>query len=438
MRVNIAPRSASARAIRSGVSEQPEADVLGQRRLDLVGIVRERAGERHAAQHLEALVGARRSPARRPRRCSPSASSVAPALLEHRRHLGVDGQPAEVAAPGDPQPAHVAVEVGARTALAGSRADRAGRARRAPAAAARRRAACARSSRAPGAGSRGRRGRRPGSGRGRGAGRRGCRTRPGCGRSRRGRSRRRTAASRPRPRPPRRRWSRPACASRSYGLRVAPKTALNVCEPAPNSGVFVLPITIAPAARRRSTSSESCSGTCSANSGEPYVVRIPAVSSRSLTAIGRPCRAPRGALAVRLVGGVQRELGVEQRDDRVHARVDRRDPLEVRLHHLARGELTGADARGELRRGAAPHARRTLLASGRCPTSSTSSASATASAIRRGSSSTRTTWPTSTTRSPSCGGRARSAAGRRWSSAASTSSSARPTSASARRRASTT
>jgi hypothetical protein len=28
----------------------------------------------------------------------------------------------------------------------------------------------------------------------------------------------------------------------------------------------------------------------------------------------------------------------------------------VRLHQLARGELTGAEARGELRRGAAPHA----------------------------------------------------------------------------------
>ena len=28
---------------------------------------------------------------------------------------------------------------------------------------------------------------------------------------------------------------------RSYGLRVAPNTVLNVCEPAPNSGVFVLP-----------------------------------------------------------------------------------------------------------------------------------------------------------------------------------------------------
>ena len=56
---------------------------------------------------------------------------------------------------------------------------------------------------------------------------------------------------------------------RSYGLRVAPKTALNVCEPAPNSGVLVLPITIAPAPRSRSTISESASGTCVANSGEP-------------------------------------------------------------------------------------------------------------------------------------------------------------------------
>ena len=35
----------------------------------------------------------------------------------------------------------------------------------------------------------------------------------------------------------------------SHGLRVAPKTGLNVCEPAPHSGVLVLPTMIAPAAR---------------------------------------------------------------------------------------------------------------------------------------------------------------------------------------------
>ena len=40
---------------------------------------------------------------------------------------------------------------------------------------------------------------------------------------------------------------------RSYGLRVAPNTALKVCEPAPNSGVLVLPSVTAPAARMRVT-----------------------------------------------------------------------------------------------------------------------------------------------------------------------------------------
>src|SRR6188474_908862 len=50
---------------------------------------------------------------------------------------------------------------------------------------------------------------------------------------------------------------------RSYGLRVAPNTSLNVCEPAPSSGVFVFPTVIAPAARSRVTSSASRVGTVS-------------------------------------------------------------------------------------------------------------------------------------------------------------------------------
>ena len=47
----------------------------------------------------------------------------------------------------------------------------------------------------------------------------------------------------------------------SYGLRVAPNTALNVCDPAPNSGVFVLPTVMAPAARILVTMSASRVGT---------------------------------------------------------------------------------------------------------------------------------------------------------------------------------
>src|SRR5512135_1585665 len=45
------------------------------------------------------------------------------------------------------------------------------------------------------------------------------------------------------------------------GLRVAPKTALYVLAPAPNSGVFVLPINIPPAFFNRSTIRASSWGT---------------------------------------------------------------------------------------------------------------------------------------------------------------------------------
>src|SRR5262245_13429057 len=56
---------------------------------------------------------------------------------------------------------------------------------------------------------------------------------------------------------------------KSHGFFVAPKTGLKVCEPAPNSGVFVLPIVIAPAAWIRSTIRSFVCGTLSLNIGEP-------------------------------------------------------------------------------------------------------------------------------------------------------------------------
>ena len=70
----------------------------------------------------------------------------------------------------------------------------------------------------------------------------------------------------------------------STGLRVVPKTRLNVWEPAANSGTFVLPTSTAPACRIRSTIRSSTSGTWSANSGEPYVVRHPATAWVSFAA----------------------------------------------------------------------------------------------------------------------------------------------------------
>ena len=78
----------------------------------------------------------------------------------------------------------------------------------------------------------------------------------------------------------------------SYGLRVGPKTGLNVCDPAPNSGVLVLPITTAPAALSSATCGASKVGIWEAKIGDPYVVLIPAVSARSLIAMGSPCSGP--------------------------------------------------------------------------------------------------------------------------------------------------
>ena len=78
-----------------------------------------------------------------------------------------------------------------------------------------------------------------------------CRNSRGCGATRRSRRRPRSAPSRMR--------RRGRAARRStrrlrqvVGIPVGPNTGLNVCEPAPNSGVLVLPTRMAPAALIRS------------------------------------------------------------------------------------------------------------------------------------------------------------------------------------------
>ena len=80
----------------------------------------------------------------------------------------------------------------------------------------------------------------------------------------------------------------PHVRARFQGFRVAPKTALIVLPPAPNSGVLVLPTTIAPAAFRRSTTSASSAGTWCSKTFEPDVVRMPLVGVRSLIDTGTP------------------------------------------------------------------------------------------------------------------------------------------------------
>ena len=85
----------------------------------------------------------------------------------------------------------------------------------------------------------------------------------------------------------------------SHGLRVTPHVIDSVNGHSPSSHIFVLPITIAPAARSRATTSES-SAAGSRHTPVPRLVTCPAMSISSLTAIGTPDSGPgRGASASR-------------------------------------------------------------------------------------------------------------------------------------------
>ena len=82
----------------------------------------------------------------------------------------------------------------------------------------------------------------------------------------------------------------------SQGLRQSPFSSDSVIAIVPNSGVFVLPMIVKPASRIFRTAEASKSGTLLANALQEYVVRIPAVSLRSLIGIGTPWNGPsRGA-----------------------------------------------------------------------------------------------------------------------------------------------
>src|SRR3954463_4459548 len=74
-----------------------------------------------------------------------------------------------------------------------------------------------------------------------------------------------------------------------HGLRVAPYTSLLVTAVWPNAGVLLRPRTMAPAARRRATTTSSkVSGRALAYSGEPNVVVMPAQRAMSFTSSGSP------------------------------------------------------------------------------------------------------------------------------------------------------
>ncbi len=84
----------------------------------------------------------------------------------------------------------------------------------------------------------------------------------------------------------------PDVRSPRQALRVRPNNGASVRHCWPNSGVVVLPTTMAPACFNRATTTASVSGTWSLNISEPQVVRMPAVGTRSFTATGTPCNGP--------------------------------------------------------------------------------------------------------------------------------------------------
>ncbi len=86
----------------------------------------------------------------------------------------------------------------------------------------------------------------------------------------------------------------PLFRDRSNGLRVGPNSGLSQVPRKPNTGLFVFPTTIAPAASIRSAHMQRASMTWSRSAGmPPSVAGQPGLkSNRSLIAVGTPCSGP--------------------------------------------------------------------------------------------------------------------------------------------------
>ena len=130
----------------------------------------------------------------------------------------------------------------------------------------------------------------------------------------------------------------PGVRSRSHGLRVMPKVGLSVWGLRPNSGVLVLPTTIAPASRRRDTSTESrVEGASCACVAEPFVVTKPIGVFEVLHADRDPGERTdvlaRGNATVDVVGSRERAVGID-RDERVDPRVQRRRSARARARRV--------------------------------------------------------------------------------------------------------
>ena len=87
----------------------------------------------------------------------------------------------------------------------------------------------------------------------------------------------------------------PGVCPADHGFSVAPRSALTVCQRIPNSGMFVRPTGMAPAARSSPMCGASWLATASRSGAMPSVVAEPATSMFSLTVIGTPLSGPDGS-----------------------------------------------------------------------------------------------------------------------------------------------
>src|SRR5437773_9112150 len=87
----------------------------------------------------------------------------------------------------------------------------------------------------------------------------------------------------------------PGVRAMSYGLCTGPNVALLLVHPSDSSCRLVLPMTMAPCARRRTSTPASAFGRKSRSAEVPFDVGNDDVLTLSLTGTGRPWRRPRRA-----------------------------------------------------------------------------------------------------------------------------------------------
>ncbi len=147
----------------------------------------------------------------------------------------------------------------------------------------------------------------------------------------------------------------PGVRAESQGLRVTPLAALAVHGKIISSGTFVIPIGIAPAARRRRTTSPSAAS-AGGYERDPRVTDWPATGMSSLIAIGTPASGLSATPDMRV--GVGQGLLGHRHPECVQLRIDRLDSRQAQLDELARGELTPAN---QIRERSRPRERELLV-----------------------------------------------------------------------------